>query len=114
MQWAGASLDEQAKGLITVICIVNSPSIFGSVASFRSTMRASQLSCGVLVRVPELVDAPGFPPNTQVTHLRFSSLESHAPKAKLNGTASASDALIDEAENLHLLRVVDIAEVDNN
>ena len=111
---AGVSLDEQAKGLSTVICMVNSPSIFSSVASFRSTMRASQLSCGVLVRVPELVDAPGFPSNTRSRILDPSSFEIMRPPSEIEGIASASDPHIDEAKSLYLLSVVDITEVDNN
>ena len=36
------------------------------------------------------------------------------PQAKLKSTSSAANALVDEAANLHLLRAVNITEVDND
>jgi hypothetical protein len=43
-----------------------------------------------------------------------SSFEIMRPPSEIEGTASASDPLIDEAKSLYLLSVVDITEVDNN
>jgi hypothetical protein len=46
--------------------------------------------------------------------LRRLTIHDSAPRARLRSTGSAANALIDEAANLHLVRVVDITEVDNN
>ena len=50
----------------------------------------------------------------QYVHRTVRNVWPHTPRAKLKGTGSAANALIDKAADLHLLRAVNITEVDND